>query len=796
MKRSLSDKLAYVAPPPSLAAAGSIVESVPDLQRILALPRRVMVDCTIDERTGRYKPSTQALIEHETAKFARKPRLSCACRPRKLVLGADGETLTIMRVLPPKPKPEAPFITTLLAFLSDNTTMGDAYLTRGVAQMQPGQELSLPAADATRPDTGWDCITELNPPQAWWLREAAQCGGAVGFMGVGSGKSIAFLLASLIFTDSRLAVLMIEAKQRQHYRSQYMRLREHFRASSIVCDVEVPGSTVPGTTPLHVISYSVLSRTENSDKLDRLEPDVLLLDEGHRACGMSAINRRVKRYALACIKKREAMIREGKVVRARALRLLTGSGTLEVKSVNDTQMLCTYALGTGSPLPVDPNEAQAWSAVMDASYAPDRTSQTSRSLHRYFGEGPVEVDPSVISLMLDEDKPERVLREGFQKWRTETPGIITASASDINASIYLGEFEVPKTPEVVKDALAKVRVFMRPDGEEIVEKLDQVVCARNVACGFYPYWAFPKHPCKCPADRTKTRSQNWCFDCQLIDDWYARRKRWNKADRSMLLKGIVKLDSSKLCEEAAERARLLMRESPTGSKVVDRALQLDIFCDDCLRAGNAQVSWPCVNDASHRPGWCEESWGPWAEIEGKVEYVKKVRWIGHEGSGPVLPDCPGLFLARAAAEWALKNKGVVWFDSVPLGRAIAELSGLPYFNGGPGGEDRLRAEKGNRSIICSVSAHGSGTDCLQDIVCDQILVEPPASNATAYGAEQILGRLHRRGQKADRVNTLVAVHEYELMDALRGAFQDAHWNFSMSKIRPKLLLADCDIEGL
>ena len=1221
-KKTLMDRLAFVAPPPSLVAPGSIVESVPDLQRILDLPRRPPVNCDIDPRTGRYAPATQALIEVQTEKFSRGPRISCACRPRKFILDADGQTLTIYRILPPPPEgeppapPEPPVRTTLQAFLADNQTMGDLYLTRGVAEMKPGSELVLRAADG---EVGHPCITTLNPPQAWFLREAAQIGGAIGHMSVGSGKSLCFLLSALLFPDSRLAVLLIEAKQRQHYRSQYMRLREHFRVSSVVCDVDVPGGVVPGTVPLHIISYSILSRTENSDKLDRLEPDVLILDECfpartkvltdrgwltigeivehklevcaltrsmigylewrpivrwlrrpkpqklvrvthefgsfvctsnhkiwvgneyvvaealtcehqlqtvqqevhdaekktentsgekdgcfllgklpcdvphvaavakeetravvekvfcrsavesemarseqealdricslqdattkelrdlrervfggysgeknskvlfselffqstaeqtakkktvtfaemqvlqekvfetfgrkevwsrdllfpgvrgslsrkgqensdseyreekpifldkdeneqsderscecrkdapenegahfsgarrqrqiddsaeetrksswfrledrisdrdsgsvreisvapellqsghrqsayqdrdrgrrpvtqtekvafsrlsqdrntrssrvvrveilepgsdgrfeeclgedqavydlevegnhnyfadgvlvsncHRAVGTSAINRRTKRYALACIKKREVAIERGERVRDRALRLLCGSGTMEVKSINDTQMLCAYALGTGSPLPLDPNEAEAWSNVIDLSYQPDRKSPTARALHRAFGNGFVEEDASIPALMLT--PPEKPLREGFQKWRTETAGIISASASNINASIYIGEFELPKMPEVVAEALTKVRAYMRPDGEELVEKMEMITCARNVAVGFFPYWAFPKHPCTCPPNRTVTRSPNWCDQCVLIDEWYARRKKWNKEVRSKLLRGVVHLDSPALCEEAAERARVLKETQPELAALVQ---DVEVFCFHCVQAKHV-IPWPC-EDKKHLPVWNVDAWAPWREIDPQVEYEKKVRWIGHDLSEAKDPAThPGYFAARAAAKWALKNKGVVWFLSTPLGRKIAELSGLPYFNGGPGGEERLRAEaaRGNRSIICSIEAHGAGTDMLQYAYNEQIIIEPPASNATAYGYEQIFGRLHRQGQPKDEVNTLIAAHVYEFKDSLRKAKLEAEWNFSMKGVKQKLLLADWFIEGL
>lgn len=762
MKRSLSDKLVSIAPP----KVGGAVETISDFDRILNLPRRPAIVCEPDEH-GVYPPATQALIEVMTEKFSRGPRLSCACRPRKVRLSVDGVSLLVTRVLPEDEPADPPLIVSRQRFLDDQRGMlFNTDVMQKVVALEPEQEIELPAADGV---LGHPCITTLNPVQSWFLREAMREGGAVGFMGVGSGKSIAFLLAPLCFPQSKKAVLLIEPKQRAHYRSQYLRLREHFKVSSIAGEVGmIHGSTVPGTPPLHLVSYSILSRTENSDLLERLDPDVLLLDEEHRACGKSAINLRIKRFCLFKIKQRqELMVLRQEVAKTRSIYVLGGSGTLEVKSVNDTQMICAYSLGTGSPLPLDINEAEAWSAVMDDSAIPDRKSMTARRLWQTFGYGQTPFESPIPNLF---DDAQDIMRRGFQKWRTETPGIISASAPLVKAAIYFSERETPEMPKVVREALRRVRLeWERPDGEEFIEKMAQLACARTVGCGFYNYWAFPKHICTCKPDRR-------CDECELITLWFLNRKLFNKELRSLLLKGMVQLDSEKLCREAAKRAK-------PGAK-------REIYCATC------EGNWPCAGP-QHKPAWLCESWPAWAAIENRVDYEERVRWLGHDSAEAASPKThPGYFLARDAAKWALDHRGVVWFQSVALGRKIAELSGLPYFNGGPGGEDRLRAEKGDRSIICSISAHGAGTDGLQNLFNQQLIVEMPSSNATSHGMEQILGRLTRRGQKADVVNTFAYLHTEEFKDALRKTIQQAEFNLAMTKNRQMILMADMDVDEL
>jgi hypothetical protein len=726
----MSDRLGAAVPPPP-PQVHPVAETVDDLKRILALPRRPPVDCERDPETGRFSPATQALIEVVTERFSRGPRLSCACRPRKVLMAPDGG-LVVTRVLPEGVASEPPLRTTVAAFAADSAAnKADLGAARVVSMLHPGGEVALRAADG---GAGHFCITMLNAVQAWILREASIVGGVVAMAGVGAGKTLAWLLAPLLFPDADKAVLLIEPKQRQHYKSQYLRVREHFRVSTIVHD-DGDGDTIPGTPPLHLVSYSVLSRTSSTDLLDRHSPDILILDEAHRACGDSAIRRRVQRYVPKKLREREQAIARGEPVRRRAVYVLDGSGTFENWGIEDTQMLCAYSLGTGSPLPLDPVEAQVWSQVIDPSHNPDRRSKTAKALQRAFG-GVVTDESSLDDLLAA--SPERAVRRGFCDRRRQTLGIISASASAINAAIYFSERKAPKFPDSVVAALAELRDdWKRPDGEVLFEKIEQVSCVRNVACGFYPYWAFPKHKCTCsPGQR--------CDQCLLIDDWYAKRKLFNKELRSKLQCGEVHLDSPQLCREAAQR------------------------------------HWQHPPYEGELPKWHSPAWPAWRDIEDKVEYDERTKWLDD-------------FLARDAAVWAAENRGVVWFQSTAFGHRIAEIADLPYFNGGPNGEARLRAEKGDRSIVVSMKAHGAGTDGLQYLFCDQLIAEIPASNASQQGLEQVLGRLHREGQKSDVVNTWAYLHVPELRDAFDKAVEQAEFNFEMTKNRQKILMADLDL---
>jgi hypothetical protein len=395
---------------------------------------------------------------------------------------------------------------------------------------------------------------------------------------------------------------------------------------------------------------------------------------------------------------------------------------------------------------------------MDASRRPDRESIIARKLHATFGDGLPETNDAVMSIAQAMVlAPERAVRQGFQRRRAETPGVITASASRVKASIYFSERKMPKMPDVIRQALLGVRDdSKRPDGETLSDRLEIVSTAREVLAGFYSYWAFPKHKCSCTGVEVR------CAACQHIDRWFLLRKLYKKEERAKTLRGEVHLDSPDLCEEAAIRF------------------------------------WQKPPYKGDKPTWACESWPAWAEIENTVEYEERVKWICEHSLASVKCTCdaathPGYYLARDAAAWAKENKGVVWFKSRAFGRKISELSGLPYFNGGPGCEQRLTAEKGDRSIICSIKAIGAGTDGLQYKFWKQLIAEMPASNGGAEGIEQLLGRLHREGQPADAVETEAYLGASEFMDAYRQVLMQAEVHQDMQKLRQRILMVDRNI---
>lgn len=654
------------------AHAKAVVEHRMDFERVLALPRRLPLDCERDPQTRQYSVDALGLAEYVSEQYALPPRKKCAC-----------------------------------------------------------QELGYPK-----------CITVLNPPQAWGLREVKNLGGAVGLLGVGSGKTILSILTPLAVPNCKVAVLLAKPDQRIHYWKAYQRLREHFRVPSFVFDKldDGYGAVVRGAPVLHFVPYSLLQNPKSTTLLATMNPDLIICDEAHSVSSKkSTRTNRLINY----LEDRDHV------------RFCAWSGTLVKKSIKDQAHLMSFALGLGSPMPIDDDDVEAWSAVFDPSPVPDTETVTAQKLYGAFDHGGRQ------RKWYERGGVNDGVRQGYRQHVLETPGVLSTRESSVGCSLPLYQRTV-KLPESVRKALSDVRTLMkRPDGEELVEATEIAACARNVASGFYYFWAFPGTPCTC-APNVFAEEQR-CSHCQFIAEWYRRRTAWNKELRRRLEKFEPHLDSPLLCTNAARRAHEGCSCGWQPEKLVK---------------GDVHRHTRKNGDLCEYPVWATETWEFWEEIKDQVVHVPRVAWIDD-------------FFARDAAEWAREHRGIVWCQSSAFGRKVAELAGIKYHGGGPNAEAEILAEKGDRSIVASLKAHGTGRDGLQHKFWEQYFPEPMASG-DAW--QQTLGRLARPGQEKDSVESWVARHSDEVRDAFSNALRDAEFIESVTGNKQLLLATDRDFD--
>lgn len=301
------------------------------------------------------------------------------------------------------------------------------------------------------------------------------------------------------------------------------------------------------------------------------------------------------------------------------------------------------------------------------------------------------------------------LYRGFATRLHETLGVVSTRAPAVDIPLEITERKPPKAPDGITEHIKNAMAFVRPDGEELVTAMQAVECAIQIASGFHYKWIFPKH--KFPDDE------------QLITDWRMLRAAWHKEQRTKLKASEENLDSPALLEHAAQRA--------LGLRVAHKGM----------------------------PVWHSLHYKAWHAIKDRVH---------HEGQAVRLDD----WLVQDAARWMHSNHGIVWYAYKEFAEWLSEVSGLPYFGEGKESKAGLLRERGDRSVIASIKAHGTGTNKLQFAFSSQLYGQPPGS---PDGWEQSLSRLHRPGQTAPEVTAEFYMHTRELRKRVLGALRKAYY---------------------
>ncbi len=343
--------------------------------------------------------------------------------------------------------------------------------------------------------------------------------------------------------------------------------------------------------------------------------------------------------------------------------------------------------------------------------------------------------PGALARLCGTDSPTtEELHAAFQRRLHETPGVVTSTTPLVDVKLTIAARPAPEIPDVVDEALCGLReTWCRPDGEEIVDALAFFRCARELACGFYYRWVF---------NHGETDAEK--------NEWLEARKLWRREVRNMLVRPQPQLDSPHLLALAAARAH--------AAEVRPRK----------------SLWWVDGENGDRLPCWLSDHWTRWQAARPLV-------------NGGKVPDTEPVrlhpYLAEDAAAWAEQHRGIVWYEKRAFGEWVAEIGGLPLHGGGPGAGQRIGQERGDRSIVASIKSHGEGRDGLQYLFSDQLVAHPP-SGSRAW--EQLLGRLHRPGQKSEVVTAYYA-HTPELEANIETALGRAHYVQGTIGARQKLL---------
>ena len=181
----------------------------------------------------------------------------------------------------------------------------------------------------------------------------------------------------------------------------------------------------------------------------------------------------------------------------------------------------------------------------------------------------------------------------------------------------------------------------------------------------------------------------------------------------------------------------------------------------------------CEADPDRSPEWMQ-----WESIKDDFKPNVVAEWISD-------------FALRLATRWldvTQPEGGIVWVEHVEFGKKLAAMSGYPYFGAGTKAAEELLTARG--PVILSIAAHSEGKN-LQHY-SRNLVVSPPSSGKRW---EQLLGRTHRPGQKADEVFVGYFATTPEQHASFQSAMNEARYIEETIGARQKLLYADICMEG-
>jgi hypothetical protein len=352
------------------------------------------------------------------------------------------------------------------------------------------------------------CPTHLKPIQALALLEAARVGGLLAPIGVGHGKELTCLLLPLVIPGVKTAVLMTQGNLRTqlvgaegrpgdvdyyggHWNLPYIVGQQFFR---------------PGPA-LHIYSYDNLSRQSGTVMLERIAPDLIILNEAHnlRPGRNGKPSTRASRFARYMADHPET-------------KLCALSGSMTARSIKDWAHFAAMAFGPErSPVPVDRWALEEWATALD----PDPQGLAPPGALLKFC-GPDAGGPE------GED-----VRSGFSRRRNDTAGVVATHESAIGTSLVIRERPLKLPAQKIRTReddlrehpaettlaghISAAHAGIRPDGEEATEGLLCVAWARQLGSGFFHRWRYPRGE-----------------PLELINEWFARRQRWNRTMREKL----------------------------------------------------------------------------------------------------------------------------------------------------------------------------------------------------------------------------------------------------------------------
>jgi hypothetical protein len=381
------------------------------------------------------------------------------------------------------------------------------------------------------------------------------------------------------------------------------------------------------------------------------------------------------------------------------VKLVALSGTITSKSLRDYWHLSKAALGNRNPLPNILEMANEWSDKIDSKASSDGRAGPLKHLvdwaRKHF---PEEEFP--LSTM--------GFRRAYRHRLVTAPGVVSSGETDIGTSLLFQNRNVRLEgdgAEYLKELITTVvDEWQTPNGDEIEFAMHAWKWLFELSAGFYNelFWPTP--------------------------EVLASRKGWEIKKARSVLEG-----SKKHFLAGQEYAKVLRDFLKMGRAGLDTPMAVGSFMH--------QQGDKCV------PRVPRDVYETWCAMRA-LDFPDRI-----DRDSRAVRICP--YKIHDAAEWCRhlpKGKGaIIWTYHQEMGQWAYDVlreEGLPNVLHAPAGANELICNTANadKIVVASVSAHHTGKN-LQHFEHQLAIQWPRPANV----AEQMLGRTHRNGQKADEI---------------------------------------------
>lgn len=560
-------------------------------------------------------------------------------------------------------------------------------------------------------------------------------------IGVGWGKTlITLMVANKAFEMGMDKILLIVPSQVLY------QLTSH--------DIKWARSKVPFSVPIHVLggkpmksrrllaksnrrglyiqTTSQLSTKDASEILYKVKPEIIIVDEAHNlASPRAARTKRVKEF-----------VEDHKPL------FCALSGTITSKTIQDYHHLAVWSLRENNPLPNSRAMAIEWGTILDSNPGEGDGHLSHKQT------GPL----APLAAWAREHDPSRAeiytttiagFRRAYQLRLSTAPGVVTSGESDIGVSLILENHPVKQqqTPEYQKlQALMSdvTERWLTPNGDEIDHAIHTYKWMYELSAGFYNQLTWP-----------------------TADEFAARRS--------------ISIDqATDILERAKEHHAAGQEYASALRKWLDMHSRQGLDTPDLV---GRDMHFHGATNVGHD---LYDMWRNWKDrdFEGRPDRDSEAIRV-----------CD--YKIQDAVAWATRVQsekehrgGIVWVYNNGIGDWLFESlvhAGLDvlYCPAGTRANAAIIDHSNvNKIIVASIKAHGEGKN-LQHFR-NQYGIQWPRQ---AKMAEQLLGRVHRNGQKADEL-TFILNNSSEFDDMnFAACLNDSLYIHQTTGVRQRLILS-------